>query len=183
MSGDEPWQRTAGVIARGPEIVIVQYDPRWPDAYLAETRRIAEATGDLFLKFEHVGSTAVVGLAGKPVVDILAGVRSLEDVTPHLRALAELGYIQVPFLPGRLFFLKRGLPDSYNIHVILAANFGDEPQLLFRNYLLAHPEAVDEYARLKCEIVKRIKVYQEYMPAKAEFIESILTLARRNMKR
>lgn len=178
MSSNEPWRRTEGVIARGPEVVIVQYDPRWPDAYRAETSRITEATGDLFLKFEHVGSTAVAGLAGKPVVDILAGVRSLEDVAPHLPALAELGYPQIPFLPGRLFFLKRGLPESYNIHVIPAANFSNEPQLLFRDYLRAHPEIADEYARLKCEIVERIKVYQEYMPAKAKFIESILDRVR-----
>src|SRR5580658_467698 len=103
MSGNEPWRRTEGVIARGPEIVIVAYDPRWPQMYEAEKARIAATTGDLFVAFEHVGSSAVEGLAGKPVVDILAAVRRLEDVASHAQALVGLGYVQIPFLPGRLF--------------------------------------------------------------------------------
>jgi len=166
------------VLARGPEVVIVEYDPRWPAMYEAEKGRIIAATGDLFLWFEHVGSTAVPGLAGKPVVDILGGVRALEDIESHLSTLAELGYIQIPFLPGRRFFLRRGLPESYNIHVIPAAGFRDEPQLLFRDYLRSHPAVAAEYARLKCEIVRRIETYQQYMPAKAAFIESVIARAR-----
>ena len=178
MSGNEPWRRTEGVIARGPEIVIVAYDPRWPQMYEAEKARIAATTGDLFVAFEHVGSSAVEGLAGKPVVDILAAVRRLEDVASHAQALVGLGYVQIPFLPGRLFFLKRGMPESYNIHVIAADGFRKEPQLLFRDYLRSHPEDAARYARLKCEVVERIATYQEYMPAKAAFIESILARAR-----
>jgi GrpB-like predicted nucleotidyltransferase (UPF0157 family) len=59
------------------------------------------------MKFEHVGSTAVVGSRVKPVVDIIARVRSLDDVPRHVPALRELGYVQITFLVGRLFFLNR----------------------------------------------------------------------------
>ena len=178
MSWNEPWRRTEGVLARGPEIVIVEYDPRWPAMYEAEKARIGAATGDLFLEFEHVGSTAVPGLPGKPVVDILGAVRALPEVEAHLGALAELGYVQLPFLPGRLFFLRRGMPESYNIHGIPIAGFRGEQQLIFRDYLRSHPEVAAEYGRLKCEIVTRIETYQQYMPAKAAFIQSVMERAR-----
>jgi len=178
MSGSQPWQRTEGVIARGPEIVIVEYDPQWPARYASERDSIVAATDELFVEFAHVGSTAVPGLAGKPVIDLLGAVGTRDAVEPHLEELARLGYVRLPFLPGRMFFLKRGLIESYNIHVVPQADFPNNPQLLFRDYLRRHPEVRDEYQRLKCEVVGRIAKYQEYMPAKAAFIERVLAQAR-----
>ena len=178
MSGNQPWERTEGVIARGPEIVIVEYDPEWPARYESERDNIVAATRDLFLEFAHVGSTAVPGLGGKPVIDLLGSVRALADVEPHLEKLAKLKYVRLPFLPGRMFFLKRGVIDSYNIHVVPQSDFRNNPQLIFRDYLRQHPELRDEYQRLKCEVVGRIAKYQEYTPAKVEFIERVLAQAR-----
>jgi GrpB-like predicted nucleotidyltransferase (UPF0157 family) len=178
VTADEPWKRTEGVIARGPEIVIVAYASRWPAMFEAEKARIIAAASGLFVEFEHAGSSAVPGLAGKPVIDMLAAVRSLDEVEPHESALRELGYFSIPFLPGRRFFLKRGGVENYNIHVVPVEQFRDDEQLLLRDYLRAHPEVAAEYARFKCEIVARIRSYAEYSPAKNEFIESVLTRAR-----
>ncbi|HEY6418175.1 MAG TPA: GrpB family protein [Candidatus Binataceae bacterium] len=174
MSGNEPWKRTEGVIARGPEIIIVEYDSRWPQMFEAEKARLMAATGDLFVELEHVGSSAVPGLAGKPVMDMLAAVRNLGAVEAHVPALANLGYVKIPFLAGRLFFLKRGGIDNYNIHIVPRESFQTDSQLLLRNYLRSHPEVAAEYARLKCEIVGRIEHYSQYSPAKSEFIQSMV---------
>jgi GrpB-like predicted nucleotidyltransferase (UPF0157 family) len=173
MSAREREAAFTPVLAEGPQIVIVEYDSRWPQLFAEEQRGLTEAAPDLFVEFHHVGSTAVPGLAGKPVVDMLAGVRSLADVEPHASTLGERGYFQLPFLPGRLFFLKR-MPPYFNLHIMAAAAVGDSDQLILRDYLRAHPEAAAEYTRLKCEIVARIKDYREYTPAKTEFIQSLI---------
>jgi GrpB-like predicted nucleotidyltransferase (UPF0157 family) len=175
------------IVARGPQILIVENDA-WPEHYEAEERNINSAVGGLFLAMEHIGSTSVLGLAAKPVVDILAGTRSLEDGPAIAAKLQPLPYVQLPFLtPNRLFFLKRGTdtPEGvdldhpgYNIHVSPIDRFYEDEEILFRDYLRAHPEVVAEYARLKCEIVGRISNYREYTPAKNEFIRRVLADAR-----
>jgi GrpB-like predicted nucleotidyltransferase (UPF0157 family) len=170
---------------------MVQYDG-WRDYYEAEKRNIEDAVGELFLAMEHVGSTSVVGLVAKPVIDILAATQSLEDGPTIAASLEPLGYRQTPFIPHRptlerLYFPKRSVntPEGvdlehpgYNIHVVPFDRFFSDEQLLFRDYLQSHPDLAAEYARLKCDIVSRISDYREYIPAKDPFIQRILADAR-----
>jgi GrpB-like predicted nucleotidyltransferase (UPF0157 family) len=150
------------------------------------------------LAYEHVGSTAVPGLAGKPVVDILAGLETLESAPALAASLKDVGYVQITFRPAgpspstdgepqRLFYLKRTVntPEGvdlshpgYNLHVVTLDRFHQDEQLLLRDYLRAHPELIAEYARLKCEIVGRMTTFQEYVPAKSDFIQKLLASAR-----
>ena len=60
-------------------VVIVDYDPAWPQMYEEEKALILGAMGERLLAIEHVGSTSVPGLAAKPIIDIIAGVRRLDD--------------------------------------------------------------------------------------------------------
>jgi GrpB-like predicted nucleotidyltransferase (UPF0157 family) len=89
-------------------IVVVDHDPRWPRLYEEESRRIADALDDAVVELEHIGSTAVPGLAAKPIVDILAGLRTLELRPGAIQAMEELGYefLGEYGLPGRLFSVK-----------------------------------------------------------------------------
>lgn len=175
------------IIARGPQILIVQCD-EWERYYEDARRAIEAAAGDLLLAFEHVGSTAVPGLAGKPVLDILAGTASLDNGPAIAARLQPLGFMQIPFMtPDRLFFLKRMIEvaegvdlkhPGFNIHVVPMDRFHQDEQLVFRDYLRGHPELAAQYAQLKCDLAGRIKSYKEYMPAKAEFVQRILASAR-----
>jgi GrpB-like predicted nucleotidyltransferase (UPF0157 family) len=185
----------AKIVARGPQVILVQRED-WRASYDAELQKLESAAGTCLLAFEHVGSTAIPGLASKPVIDILAAAATLND--PAIaESMNKLGYIQIPFVPPskdansqdvqRLFFLKRGTdtPEGvapsqpgYNVHVVPMARFRDDVQLVFRDHLRRHPDLVAEYAGLKCEIVGRIASYSEYMPAKTAFIERVLTAAR-----
>jgi GrpB-like predicted nucleotidyltransferase (UPF0157 family) len=187
---------TATIVARGPQILIVQRDT-WLPYYETERRELAQVAGDILLAFAHVGSTAVPGLPGKPVIDILAGVQNLERSATLAERLASRGYIQIPFQPAtansadngntRLFFLKRPLqtdegvdPDhpGCNIHVVAMDRFHQDEQLLLRDHLIKHAELAAEYGRLKSEIVSTIADYREYTPAKSAFIERMLAQAR-----
>ncbi|OYD93822.1 hypothetical protein CDG76_17780 [Nostoc sp. 'Peltigera membranacea cyanobiont' 210A] len=76
------------------EVKIVEYDPRWAILFAEEAERIWQALGnDLVLEIEHIGSTAVLGMAAKPVIDIMVRVRSLVDAKSAIPALESLGYV------------------------------------------------------------------------------------------
>jgi GrpB-like predicted nucleotidyltransferase (UPF0157 family) len=81
-------------------IAVVEYDPRCASLFRAERRLILAVLDDVIIEVEHFGSTSVPGLAAKPIIDMLAGVRSIEEVTALAGVLFDIGYadcgIQVP---------------------------------------------------------------------------------------
>jgi GrpB protein len=104
---------------------------------------------------EHVGSTAVPGLAAKPIIDMLVGVRSLSEAKSScLEPLQALGYTYIPeyesWLPGDMLF-RKGVPGpwTHHVHVIEPSSPRWEEYILIRDYLRRHPEIADAYANLK----------------------------------
>src|SRR5262249_15012472 len=75
------------------KIVVAEYDPRWPALFQREATRIREALGERALRIEHTGSTAVPGLAAKPIIDILLVVSSSADENAYVPDLERMGYI------------------------------------------------------------------------------------------
>ncbi|MEH1845153.1 MAG: GrpB family protein [Nostoc sp.] len=76
------------------EVNIVEYDPRWQTLFAQEAERIWQALGnDLVVEIEHIGSTAVPGMAAKPVIDIMVGICSLVDGKSAVLILESLGYV------------------------------------------------------------------------------------------
>ncbi len=159
-----------------PEIVIADYDPSWPHAFEAERARLSSALGDSAVEIEHVGSTAVTGLAAKPIIDIAIGVRdygTADELTPLLEAL---GYVCCgeAGLRGRLFF-RKGNPRTHHLHVVEHGGEIWERTLLFRDLLRADSALAEEYAALKRWLAFRHRHEPEkYGPAKEPFIESVL---------
>src|SRR5215831_871503 len=98
---------------------IVDYDPRWVGAYGGERDRVRIGLGLLHLRFQHIGSTAVPGMAGKPVVDIMLGaVPAVWAALPDVRArLVALGYEDLgeAALPGRFAFRRRTSQRAFDI--------------------------------------------------------------------
>ncbi len=91
------------------EITIVEYDPRWPTLFVEEAARIRKAVGnDVVVAIEHIGSTAVPGLAAKPIIDLMVGVRLLADGRCAVPSLAALGYVywREDPRPDRMFFVS-----------------------------------------------------------------------------
>src|SRR5689334_21356938 len=103
-----------------PAIRIVDYDPTWPALAAAELRRIKEAIGEAAVRVEHMGSTAVPGLAAKPIIDLQLSVDALKPRERYVEPLQELGYLFVPApeSPGRHFFAKPPeRPRTHHLHV------------------------------------------------------------------
>jgi rfaE bifunctional protein nucleotidyltransferase chain/domain len=171
-------ERLAGGRADVPPVRIVPYDPRWPEMFEEERRRILEACGGAVAAVEHVGSTSVPGLGAKPVIDLMAGVRSLDDAPLCVTPLHRLGYVYVPrleiLMPERRYF-RRGRPGAGTHHLHMVELGGDfwVKHLLFRDYLRAHPEAARDYETLKRKLADAHgSDHGAYTDAKTDFILS-----------
>ena len=91
------------------DMTVVDYDPSWPAAYEAEIDRLRAVLDDVIVRTHHIGSTAVPGLAAKPVIDVLLEVRDLDSLDAHDEAMREIGYEpRGEFgIPGRRYYTRR----------------------------------------------------------------------------
>ncbi len=154
-------------------VQVVSPDPRWSELAAEEAARVRAALPDA--EVEHIGSTAVPDLDGKPVIDLLVGVRELP---PSLRLL-EYEPLGDAGVPGRLYFRKRG-PVSFDAQVVELGGALWRDALLLREHLKAHPEERERYAARKREIVARgIHTQLRYSEEKAGLLLEMLERARR----
>lgn len=169
-------------------VVLREYDARWPAMFDRERARLVEALSPYVLAVEHIGSTAVAGLAGKATIDILAGIYRLADAPRCVERMAKLGYEYVgefeKQLPERRYFRLRAragpeAEDEFHVHMVEVESPFWERHLLFRDFLRAHPEAVREYEALKEELVSAHGERREaYTEGKTAFIRRIEEEAR-----
>jgi GrpB-like predicted nucleotidyltransferase (UPF0157 family) len=173
----------------GP-IIIADYDPAWPVMFEQERAILQTAVGSLLITCEHVGSTAVPGLAAKPIIDLLVGVRSLGEAESHyIEPLEALGYTHIPdyrsWLADELFF-RKGIPGpwTHHIHMMQPSSPLWERRLLFRDYLRTHREAAHIYGNLKRSLAKECgDNIAAYRDAKTAFIEEMMLKARNDEER
>jgi GrpB-like predicted nucleotidyltransferase (UPF0157 family) len=174
--------RHAGSLGLESGVVrVVPYDPAWPELFAAEVARLAPIlqSHGVAPRLEHTGSTAVPGLAAKPVLDILAGIHDESERPAAIAALEEGGYIHrgKQGIPGRDFF-RRGDPRQYHIHLAVIGGSFWRDHRAFRDYLRTHAEAAESYAMLKRELAARHPLDREaYIDGKTTFVQAILRLA------
>ncbi|MBD3308865.1 GrpB family protein [candidate division KSB3 bacterium] len=172
------------------EIAVVPYDPRWPQMFAEERRHLFSCLpSDLVKRIEHFGSTAVPGLAAKPIVDMLVEVTSLAETRQRIAPLLEAqgyDYFWRPTWgeatpPFYAWFIKRDQHGSRTHHIhMVEAEFEHWERLLFRDYLIAHPEIAREYGALKQQLAGMYQTDRvAYTQAKTEFIRRITEQAKR----
>jgi GrpB-like predicted nucleotidyltransferase (UPF0157 family) len=150
--------------------------------FIAEVERLWTVLDpDQVLGIEHFGSTAVPGLAAKPIIDILIAVGSLARAKDTLvRPIATLGYLYWPEnpKPDRMFFVK-GMPPygerrTHHVHITEPDGEMWRRRLPFRDYLLAHRDEARRYEALKYDLAARFPGDRDgYTDAKTEFVEEI----------
>ncbi len=165
------------------EVIITAADPRWPEQFEQEKARLLAALGPWFVAIEHFGSTSVNGLAAKPIIDMLAAVRSMTDADQLLVPLCGLGYDTSPefnaTIGNRRFLLRRDQGvRTHHLHLVV---YGDPEEwdtpLRFRDRLRAHAEVAARYEALKRDLAVRFRDNREaYTAAKHEFVLSVLAL-------
>jgi GrpB-like predicted nucleotidyltransferase (UPF0157 family) len=160
-------------------VEIAPYDPAWPARFEAHRRALAAALGDAPLRIDHIGSTAVPGLASKPVIDIQVSVRDVDrDEVRYRPALEALGLELRYREPEWAYFRTMTPPRTHHVHVTPAGSARERAQLLFVAYLRADPRRRDEYGALKAALATALRNDRlAYTEAKTEFIAATLTLA------
>jgi GrpB-like predicted nucleotidyltransferase (UPF0157 family) len=157
---------------------VVPYDSTWPSVFVAEAERLRErfAAAALPVVLEHTGSTAVPGLAAKPILDILAGYPRGVSVPAYISVLTNANYVHrgEQGIPGRQFF-RRGDPRAYHLHLAEIASGFWRDHLTFRDRLRADDTLRDAYAALKRDLAARFPRDREaYIASKESFVKEVL---------
>jgi GrpB-like predicted nucleotidyltransferase (UPF0157 family) len=158
------------------------YDSRWPGWFEAE-RSVLEPVLRPWLSggIHHVGSTAVPGLAAKPILDLIAGVRDLTEAHAAIPALAALSYQHAPHRPRALYFGKSadGAPHADACHLHLTEPGSDlwQERLAFRDALRADPELAARYQQLKQDLARTAPDLERYSAGKRSFVADVLARA------
>ena len=158
-------------------VEIVPYDPTWPMRFQEEADVLRRALAAWLVgAIEHIGSTAVPGLAAKPVIDIMAGVRTLADSRPAIAAATELGYCYAPYQADREHWFCKPSPAfrTHHLHLIPVGSPQWIRPIAFRNYLRAHANVAADYEALKRRLAQTFRNDREaYTQAKAPFIDEV----------
>lgn len=161
-------------------IVLVASDPGWPIAYALARDEILDLLPDP-LRIEHIGSTAVPGLAAKPVIDIIMLLADMAPARAALPALARLGYEFRPDVssPARLFLRRIGADGVRTHHLHIHTDPGDvQRHVLFRDRLRADPATRQAYAALKHDLALRHAGNREaYAKGKDGFVDAVVRAA------
>jgi GrpB-like predicted nucleotidyltransferase (UPF0157 family) len=170
-------------------VAVVPYDPRWPVMFHEEKEHLLSCLPKALIKrIEHFGSTAVPGLAAKPIIDMLVEVNSLDEAretTPQILEARGYDYFWRPTWgddtpPFYAWFIKRDSQGNRTHHIhMVEAHFEHWDRLLFRDYLIEHPRVAVEYSMLKqnlSDIHQNDRV--AYTKAKTDFIVQVTKIAK-----
>jgi len=156
------------------DIVLVDYDPSWPARFQDERAKITTALGTETIRIEHIGSTAVPGLAAKPIIDVLVTVADIENEPGYLPALQRAGYVLRVREPGH----RMVRTPELDVHVHIWPD--DDPavtaHLAFRNRLRSNTDDRDLYAATKRRLAQQDwPTMNHYADAKTDVILQILS--------
>lgn len=173
MSLEELWQLFP--------ITLSPHQPQWEKLAVEEIASLSALLADYSPVINHIGSTAIPDIAAKPIVDLLIELPSRAEMQQAVGALSGAGYICMSESDGRVSFNKGYTADGYaekvyHVHLRLA---GDNDEIFFRDYLIAHPGAAREYEKLKQSLLPAYRHNRDgYTEAKSEFVMRINRLAK-----
>jgi GrpB-like predicted nucleotidyltransferase (UPF0157 family) len=158
------------------KVEVVPPNPAWREEFESESRRIALVMGENVVAIHHIGSTAIPGIYAKPVIDFLIEVKNIRETDAQTAVIGALGYEAMGEfgLPGRRYFRKessRGI-RTHHVHTYEANSPEISRHLAFRDYMIAHPDAAQQYSELKRQLAKQYpQDIEGYMDGKDEFVK------------
>jgi GrpB-like predicted nucleotidyltransferase (UPF0157 family) len=157
-------------------IIVLDYDPNWPELFQSLRKRIEDALGVMVSAIEHVGSTSVPDLVAKPIIDIDVLLASETILPAAIERLANLGYIHRGSLgiPEREAFLTPANDPPHHVYVCPPSSAEFRRHMAFRDYLRAHPKDAKIYGDLKIALAEKFREDRSaYNNAKSEFVEEL----------
>ena len=161
----------------GRKYSIVPYDPKWANQFEEKRKILGEIFGDAAVAIEHIGSTAVSGLAGKPIIDILVLVDDIGIAAAVSQKMESAGYKNLGeyVMPGTCLFVEEsGNVRLVNVHLFQKNHPHVKEMLDLRNYLRTHSQLVQEYSQLKSDLyAKYPNDYGEYRKYKDQWVNNV----------
>ncbi len=156
---------------------VVPYDQNWPNEFESAATKIQSVFNDDATDIQHIGSTAVPGMDGKPVIDILVIVNDIAVADIHRAEMEAIGYTYVGefVLPGSILFRKMdGTIVLSNVHIFPQQHPHVQEMLRLRDYLRSNPGEVKDYSQLKQNLYAKYKNdYAQYRKYKDEYMETL----------
>jgi GrpB-like predicted nucleotidyltransferase (UPF0157 family) len=160
-------------------VALVDYDPAWPAQFDDERRRLMDALPGTFVDIAHIGSTAVPGMRAKPLIDLLAGVRTVEAMFAINEVMDRIGYTTSPELNASLqtrqWFMRQsdGI-RTHHLHVVVHDEREWDVRIGFRNKLRSDPDTRASYLALKEELARKFGHQRDaYTEGKTDFINAV----------
>lgn len=165
------------------ELKLVEYNPLWAKLFAKEKQNLLKLVGDFVIDIQHVGSTSIVGLAAKPVIDIAVGVSDLKNARKCIQPLENTKlyvYKGINGVPGRELFAKYDSDKgTHHIHFEKIHEINWQNHIIFRDYLINNDNIKKEYQDLKYDLFRRGISRTEYTESKADFILKVINIAKK----
>jgi GrpB-like predicted nucleotidyltransferase (UPF0157 family) len=161
----------------GRTYYIEPYNPDWALQFAHEAEKVRSVFGADAITIEHVGSTSVPGLAGKPVIDILVVVHEVADIEQHVSEMALAGYINLGHYvsPDSYLFIRGDINNRIcNVHVFPKNHSHTREMPAFRDYLISHPDEMNTYSQLKQDLFQKYpNDYAQYRKEKDVYVKDL----------
>lgn len=164
------------------EVELKAYDYKWKEDFKKEKEELKNILGDLAISIEHVGSTAVEGLSAKPIIDISVGVNTLPEISVIKQIFSDYSQYSVKedSVEGEVL-VRKGSEDNrtHFIHIMEIESDRYKDTILFRDYLISHPDDLLKYEKLKTELAEKYPNERKmYTSSKNGFINDIMKKAK-----
>jgi GrpB-like predicted nucleotidyltransferase (UPF0157 family) len=159
------------------KVELSPHDPNWARLYQEEASKLADILSYEIIAIHHMGSTAILGIFAKPIIDILVVVTEIDRIDGYNHQMATLGYTPrgEHGIPGRRYFSKdTQYTRTYHFHIYQAGNPEIDRHLKFRDHLIFHSDDAQAYSQLKIDLAKIFpEDVDQYTEAKSVFIRRI----------
>lgn len=158
---------------------LLPHDPAWNDEFEREAQQLQTALGAIAHAIHPIGSTAIPHIYAKPVIDILVEAQEINQVDSRNDAMNGLGYqVMGEFgISGRRYFRKEDAAGkrTHHVHIFQVGSPDIVRHLAFRDYMIAHPDAAQQYSDLKRSLIRQIAPgdIDAYMDGKNDFIKTM----------
>lgn len=162
-------------------ITLTTYNPDWSEWADEEILVLSTLLRDYTPIINHIGSTAIPSIQAKPIIDILIEIAPENDWQRGRETMEKSGYICMSVSDTRMSFNKGYTPKGYanKVFHIHFHGIGDNDEIIFRDYLIDHPEEAKQYERLKLSLLPEFRHDRDgYTNAKSGFVSNVVELAK-----
>ncbi|MFD2043380.1 GrpB family protein [Ornithinibacillus salinisoli] len=139
------------------KVEVCSYNEKWASMFSVEAEKLRLIFGNEIIDIHHIGSTSVVGLKAKPIIDIMPIVKNINIVDNYNEKMKNIGYEPKGEngITGRRYFKKGGDNRSHHVHIYQIGSYEITRHLAFRDYLRKHPDVKKNYGELKEQLAQQ----------------------------